>query len=107
MKAKIKEGTVVLLDVRNPDEWEKDSIEYKRQVKISRGFLEIKYPELILKKYTKEDTFILYCAFESRSVFAANRLKQLGFKNVLYLEGGVKKLKKTSSCKVPKRMPIR
>jgi len=106
MKVKMKEGKIVLLDVRDPDEWAKKTIPYDRQVQISRGFLEIKYPKLILEKYTKEDVFIVYCALEPRSVFAAQRLQALGFKNVLYLEGGLRKFKGTGSCRVPKRQPI-
>lgn len=90
LKESMIEGKVVLLDVRDPDEWEKSTIQYDRQVKISRGFLEIKYPKLILDKYSKDDTFVVYCALEPRSVFAAQRLQQLGFKHVMYLQGGLK-----------------
>lgn len=90
LKSLMAEDKIILLDVRDPDEWEKSTIAYDRQVKISRGFLEIKYPKLILEKYTKEDTFVVYCALEPRSVFAAQRLQQLGFKHVMYLQGGLK-----------------
>jgi rhodanese-related sulfurtransferase len=90
LKELMSDEKIILLDVRDPDEWEKSSIQYDRQVKISRGFLEIKYPKLILEKYTKEDTFVVYCALEPRSVFAAQRLQQLGFKHVMYLQGGLK-----------------
>lgn len=90
LKELMVEEKIILLDVRDPDEWEKTTIPYDRQVKISRGFLEIKYPKLILDKYSKEDTFVVYCGMEPRSVFAAQRLHQLGFKHVLYLQGGLK-----------------
>lgn len=90
LKTMMKDEKIVLLDVRDPDEWEKSTISYDRQVKISRGFLEIKYPKLILEKYSKDDTFVVYCGMEPRSVLAAQRLKQLGFKHVLYLQGGLK-----------------
>lgn len=90
LKTLMEEGKIVLLDVRDPDEWEKSTITYDRQVKISRGFLEIKYPKMILEKYNKEDTFILYCGLEPRSVLAAQQLKHLGFKHVGYLQGGLK-----------------
>lgn len=98
MRTKMTEGKAVLIDVRDPDEWSKGTIDYDRQVKISRGFLEIKYPKLILEKYSKDDTFIVYCALEPRSVLAAQTLQQLGFKNVFYLKGGLKKLKQRSDC---------
>jgi len=106
LRKMMKEKKVVLIDVRDPDEWVKDSIEYEKELKISRGFLEIKYPEVILKHYTKEDTFVLYCALEPRSIFAAQRLSQLGFKHVFYLKGGLQQFKKYSGCKLPKRQPI-
>ena len=86
----LKSKHVILIDVRDSDEWKDGVIKTDKLVKISRGFLEIKYPELMLKKYTKEDTFIVYCALEPRSILAASRLKELGFKNVAYLEGGMK-----------------
>ncbi len=82
-------GKVVLIDVRDPDEWDK-SIETTKQVHVSRGFLEIKYPKVILTKYSKSDSFVVYCALEPRSVLAAGRLKELGFTNVRYLIGGFK-----------------
>lgn len=90
LKELMSDEKIILLDVRDPDEWDKSTIQYDRQVKISRGFLEIKYPKLILDKYAKDDTFIVYCALEPRSVFAAQRLQQLGFKHVMYLQGGLK-----------------
>jgi len=91
LKELMLDEKIILLDVRDPDEWEKSTIQYDRQVKISRGFLEIKYPKLILDKYSKDDMFVVYCALEPRSVFAAQRLQQLGFKHVFYLQGGLKK----------------
>jgi rhodanese-related sulfurtransferase len=90
LKELMSDEKIILLDVRDPDEWEKSTIQYDRQVKISRGFLEIKYPKTILNKYSKDDTFVVYCALEPRSVFAAQRLQQLGFKHVMYLQGGLK-----------------
>ena len=50
----------------------------------------MKYPELILNQYTHEYIFIVYYSLEPRAVLAASRLKELGFKNVAYLQGGIK-----------------
>ena len=86
----IKKGSVILLDIRDPDEWENGVIKADKLVKISRGFLEVKYPKLILNNYKKEDAYIVYCAIEPRSILAASRLKELGFTNVTYLKGGYK-----------------
>jgi rhodanese-related sulfurtransferase len=88
--ALIKKGSVILLDIRDPDEWENGVIKADKLVKISRGFLEVKYPKLILNNYKKEDAYIVYCAIEPRSILAASRLKELGFTNVTYLKGGYK-----------------
>ena len=91
VKKEMAEGRIVLIDVRDPDEWAKnDGIVYDRSVQISRGFLEVKYPKLILAQYEKSDSFIVYCALEPRSVLAAKRMKELGFSDVRYLEGGLK-----------------
>jgi len=89
-KELIANGKVVLIDVRNPDEWEKGVIKADKLIKISRGWLEIKYSKLILNAYAKNDHFIVYCGIEPRAVLAASRLKELGFTNVSYLQGGIK-----------------
>lgn len=86
----IQKGNVVLIDVRDPYEWEDGVIKAPKLVTISRGFLEVKYPGLILKDYKKNDTYIVYCGIEPRSILAASRLKALGFTNVSYLKGGIK-----------------
>jgi len=90
----IQKPEVILVDVRNPDEWKSGLIKSTQLVKLSRGFLEIKYPELILKNYSKNDTYIVYCEIEPRSILAASRLKELGFTNVAYLKGGIKNWRK-------------
>lgn len=89
----IEEGKVVLIDVRDPNEWEKGTIKSDKLIKLSRGFLEVKYPKAILEKYSKDDNFVVYCGIEPRSVFATQTLKKLGFKNVSYLEKGFKNWK--------------
>ena len=94
LKKKIEnKESIILIDVRDPNEWEKGTIEADNVVKISRGFLEVKYPKLILKKYKKNDSYVVYCAIEPRSILAASRLKELGFKKVMYLKGGYKNWK--------------
>ncbi len=90
LSKEMKNGNVVLIDVRDPDEWEQGTITHDKLVKISRGFLEVKYPKLILDQYSKNDNLVVYCALEPRSVFAAQRLQQLGFSKVRYLTGGLK-----------------
>lgn len=98
----IQKDSIILIDVRDPDEWGKGAIDTKQLVQVSRGFLEIKYPKLILKKYNKDDNFVVYCTIEPRSVLAASRLKELGFKNVSYLKGGFKNWSKQGYKTTPK-----
>ena len=93
-KQMIQKGNVVLIDIRNPNEWEKGVIKADKLIKISRGFMEIKYPKLILKKYSKSDHFVVYCGIVPRAILAANRLKELGFTNVSYLKGGIQNWEK-------------
>ena len=91
----IADEKVVVIDVRDPNEWAKGVIKADKLVKISRGFLEVKYPKLILKDYDKNDRFVVYCGIEPRSILATQTLKKLGFKNVTYLKGGFKNWKKS------------
>lgn len=90
LKKLIKEDKVIVIDVRNPNEWKKGGIKAQKLVQISRGFLEVKYPKLILNKYKKDEAFVVYCTIEPRAILAAKRLKDLGFTNVKYLKGGLK-----------------
>lgn len=91
----LKKENIILLDVRNPNEWANGTIKADKVVTISRGFLEVKYPKLILDKYSKDDKFVAYCGIEPRSVLAAKTLKDLGFKNVQYLKSGYNNWKKS------------
>ena len=93
VNAMIQNGNVVVVDIRDPNEWEKGTIKSDKLVKISRGFLEVKYPKLILDKYNKNDQFVVYCGIEPRSILATQTLQKLGFKNVKYLKGGFKNWK--------------
>ena len=102
LNSMIQKDSVILIDVRDPNEWKKGAIDSKQLVQISRGFLEVKYPKLILKKYNKNDKFVVYCAIEPRSVLAANRLKELGFTDVVYLKGGMKNWTKQGYQTTPK-----
>lgn len=96
LKKMIKDDSVVILDIRDPNEWKKGTIKADKLVQISRGFLEIKYPKLVLKKYTKNDNFVVFCTIEPRAILASSRLKELGFKNVRYLKGGFRNWKKNN-----------
>lgn len=84
----ISENKTVVLDVRNPNEWESGVIKSDKLVKASRGLLELQYTKKILSKYSKDDKIVVYCGVEPRAILAGQTLTKLGFTNVSYLKGG-------------------
>jgi rhodanese-related sulfurtransferase len=73
----------ILLDVRTEKEYLAGHI--KNAVWLPRGFIEFKVQKLIDQPVTE---IILYCKRGSRSALAAYTLIEMGYKNVLNLEGG-------------------
>ena len=84
----ISENKAVVIDVRNPNEWENGVIKSEKLVKASRGLLELQYTKKILSKYSKDDKIVLYCGVEPRAILAGQTLKKLGFTDISYLKGG-------------------
>ncbi len=85
---KIGAGKVVVLDVREPDEFEQGSL--LNVVHIARGHLEAQVETKIVDKSAP---IIVYCAGGVRSAFAAKTLQELGYTNVLSMAGGYGKWK--------------
>jgi molybdopterin/thiamine biosynthesis adenylyltransferase/rhodanese-related sulfurtransferase len=80
-------GTVVL-DVREPDEYEQGAL--PGALHIPRGHLESQ----IENKVTDRDApVVVYCAGGTRSAFAADTLAQLGYTDVVSVIGGFNKWK--------------
>jgi molybdopterin/thiamine biosynthesis adenylyltransferase/rhodanese-related sulfurtransferase len=80
-------GTVVL-DVREPDEYEQGAI--PGAVHIARGNLESN----IENRVPDHDTpLVVHCAGGTRSAFAARTLEELGYSNVVSMAGGFNKWK--------------
>ncbi|MGK2956803.1 MAG: molybdopterin-synthase adenylyltransferase MoeB [Acidimicrobiales bacterium] len=80
-------GTVIL-DVREPDEYEQGAL--VAAVHIPRGHLESQ----IENRVTDRDVpVVVYCAGGTRSAFAADTLQQLGYTNVVSVIGGFNKWK--------------
>jgi molybdopterin/thiamine biosynthesis adenylyltransferase/rhodanese-related sulfurtransferase len=77
---------VALIDVRDPDEYRDGHIE--PATNISRGFLEFRVATAVSDPAT---TIVLYCQTGLRSVLAAKALKELGYPNVINLQGGYQK----------------
>jgi molybdopterin/thiamine biosynthesis adenylyltransferase/rhodanese-related sulfurtransferase len=87
LRARLAAGEpLVLIDVRDPDEYRDGYIE--PAINISRGFLEFRIGTAAT---TPDVPIILYCQTGLRSVLAAKALKDLGYTNVTNLAGGYQK----------------
>jgi len=74
---------VVVVDVRDPDEYRDGSID--AATNISRGFLEFRIGTVAPEPSTP---VVLYCQTGLRSMLAAKALHDLGYTNVINLQGG-------------------
>jgi len=73
----------VLLDVREKDEYREGHL--GGAISLPRGFLEIRVEQAVPDK-TKP--IIAYCAGGTRSLLAAKQLKDMGYQNVISMNGG-------------------
>ena len=73
----------LFLDVREPDEWEQGHI--PGALHIPRGNLESRVEALVPER---SRPIVAYCASGARSAFAAKTLEELGYEDVVSLEGG-------------------
>lgn len=87
LQRRMKSGErVVVIDVRDPDEFRDGHIE--GSANISRGFLEFRIGTAVTDPATP---IVLYCQTGLRSVLAAQALKELGYGTVINLQGGYQK----------------
>lgn len=84
----IDAGGVVVLDVREPEEYDQGAI--INSLHIPRGNVE---SQIESKVIDKSIPIIIYCAVGARSAFAAKSLNELGYRNVSSLAGGFNKWK--------------
>jgi molybdopterin/thiamine biosynthesis adenylyltransferase/rhodanese-related sulfurtransferase len=73
----------LLLDIREPDEWQEGHL--PGAVHVPRGNLESRIEALVPDRSRE---IIVYCASGNRSAFAAQTLGELGYENVTNLAGG-------------------
>src|ERR1700724_3892675 len=83
----IAAGNAVVLDVREPDEYEQGAL--PGAVHIPRGTLETTVEGKIPDKTSH---VVVYCAGGTRSAFAAKTLQDLGYSDVASVIGGLKPL---------------
>jgi len=85
-KASLDRGEVLhFLDVREEHEFAKDHAKGARH--LGKGIIERDVEACILNK---EEAILLYCGGGYRSVLAADALQQMGYTNVVSMDGGIK-----------------
>ncbi len=87
-ETRIAAGGVIVLDVREPDEFDQGAL--AGVIHIPRGHLEAQIENRIIDKTMP---VIAYCAGGVRSAFAARTLQELGYTNVVSMIGGFGKWK--------------
>src|SRR5207245_4130580 len=90
----------VLIDVRDPDEYRDGYIEPATNA--GRGFLEFRVGSVV---GDSETPIVLYCQTGLRSMLAAKARKELGYGNVVNLQGGYQKWVQ-SGLPVVKDLPL-
>ncbi len=75
---------VVVVDVREPDEWEQGHIPGARH--IPRGVLEYRAASDLPDR---EARIVVHCAAGGRGALAARTLQEMGYTNVANMEGGL------------------
>jgi molybdopterin/thiamine biosynthesis adenylyltransferase/rhodanese-related sulfurtransferase len=86
--SRITAGGVIVLDVREPDEYEQGAL--PDALHIPRGHLEAQIEGRIVEKTAP---VLVYCAGGVRSAFATKTLHELGYTNVVSVAGGFGKWK--------------
>ncbi len=86
---KLLQKKIVLLDVREPEEFASGYINAQTVLTIPRGKLEFVAIEKIAKQFGQDQLIVTYCLKGPRGLLAAYQLQKLGFTNVYNLEGGI------------------
>jgi rhodanese-related sulfurtransferase len=90
--AELESGDAVLVDLREPQELETTGV-IPGSIHAPRGMLEF-YADPSLpyhkEELTPERRVILHCASGGRSALAAKTLKEMGYRDVAHLDGGIK-----------------
>src|SRR5438105_7378686 len=83
--AALKRGDALLIDVRDPDEWQEGHIPGAKN--FSRGTVELEIEE---DAHYLSRSIITHCGGGGRSALAAESLRRMGYKNVKSMAGGFK-----------------
>jgi rhodanese-related sulfurtransferase len=82
---KMRRKSLLVLDVGTSPEFEKSHVPSARW--ISRGWIEVKLPE---RFPDRDQTVIVTCPDDQQSVFAARTLREMDYRDVSILDGGVR-----------------
>ena len=80
---------IIMIDVREPEEFASGYISGKEVLTIPRGKLEFMALDKIGKRYGMDIQIVTYCLKCPRGALAAMQLKKLGFTQVSNLKGGI------------------
>jgi len=85
----INDMNILLLDVREPEEFASGYLRKEMHLTIPRGKLEFVAIQKIFKKYGNDIPIVTYCFKGPRGLLAAYQLKKMGFTNVINLKDGL------------------
>ncbi|MDB2405358.1 rhodanese-like domain-containing protein [Arcobacteraceae bacterium] len=85
----LEDLSVLLLDVREPEEFASGYLRKENHLTIPRGKLEFVAIKKIHEQYGHDVPIVTYCFKGPRGLLAAYQLKKMGFENVKYLNGGL------------------
>lgn len=86
VKARLDRGERFhFLDIREDHEFAKDHA--KGAIHLGKGIIERDIESVVPDK---QDPIVLYCGGGYRSVLAADALQQMGYENVLSMDGGIR-----------------
>ncbi|WP_345992972.1 rhodanese-like domain-containing protein [Sulfurimonas sp. HSL-1716] len=80
---------IVLVDVREPEEFSSGYINAPTVLTIPRGKLEFMAIDKLAKQFGQDAPIVTYCLKGPRGALAALQLKKLGFTDVKNLKGGI------------------
>ena len=80
---------IILVDVREPEEFASGYINAHEVLTIPRGKLEFMAIDKIAKEYGDDAKIVTYCLKGPRGSLAALQLQKMGFTNVGNLKGGI------------------
>jgi len=85
----LEDLSILLLDVREPEEFASGYLRKENHLTIPRGKLEFVAIKKIFEKYGHDIPIITYCFKGPRGLLAAEQLKKMGFTNVKNIKDGL------------------